>query len=682
MKKSEEKSEDSPKNYADDKSLKEKCATIYEQISTGFQDEKKPQTDNIDEWWEIYNCQLGENQQYDGDAHVYEPIVHDAIEARRKRFTGLTFPNVGSNLEVVSELGDTPTATLSILQRHIKSTGLRSIVSTLFLNGDVEGQWSVMPSWKRKERKVIKKVEKVFGTENYADVGEETVVDEGPEVTVIPAQDLWIYPATVSSVQDAEIVCVALRLTDDAIDEMVEEGLLLKSAVKKMAKDAGEDKVKWAAKARSNDAGVKLKAGQKFTLIYMVFAKLKLDGEKRPAVIYFGGPDPLGIVKNPYWSQKIPVISKAVIEVAGSIWGKSMVEPVAPLQYQLNDISNMGQDSAMYTLMPIVFTDPLKNPHYDQMVMAMAAVWPTNPNDTKVVEFPPLYQHALNMRNAIKSQIMESMEVNETMLGVAPKGRKNAQAIGQQSAEAMATAGDVVKRFERGILDDLMEWFYELDLQFREDELLILEEGVHGRDAIIERIPVQQFTKRYWFKWLGADKAIGAQNVQQLIGWMNVLRGLPPEVLAGRKLDLGPLIEFCNEAICGPTMAQNVLIDQRHMMTIPAELENEMLHNNLPVTPSPEDNDIEHIQEHQQAAQMTGDPTGIYRNHIMQHTQSMQKKMQQQMPKGQPGIPGAPGVAGTPRPGAIPAGPRNGAQQPNGAVHPDQMADPQAGMRG
>lgn len=691
MKKTEDKSvetaDEKLKNYATEPKIKERCAKIYEQIVAGFKEEKRDQSDSIEEFWSIYNCELGDNQQYDGDSQVYEPIVRDAIEARRKRFTGMTFPNVGNNIEVVSEQGDNPSATLSILQRHVKETRLRSIVSTLFLNGDVEGQWSIMPDWKRKERKITTKVRKPIEgtTEDTEDVEEQTIVDEGPEVTVIPAQDLWVFPSTVSDIQDAEIVAVALRLTDDAIDEKVEDGVFLKAAVKKLQKDAGEDQVKWAEKNRSAEAGVKIKAGQKFTLIYMAFTKLKLDGEKKPAIVYFGGSDNiLGVIANPYWSQKIPVISEPVDRVAGSFWGKSKVAPVAPLQYELNDITNMGMDSAMYSLMPIVMTDPLKNPQYSSMVLAQAAVWSTNPNDTKVVEFPPLYQHALTIRNSIKQQIMESMEVNETMLGKAPPGRKNAQAIGQQSAEALATIGDVVKRFEQGIMNPLLEWFYELDLQFREDDLLIVEDGEHGVKAVIERIPPQQTGKRYWFKWLGADKAMGAQNVQQLIGWMNVLRGLPPQVLNGRKLDIGPLIDFCNEAICGPTMSQNVLIDERHKMSIPAEIENEILLNNLPVSPSPMDNDIEHIQEHQKAAQMTGDPTGIYRAHIMEHAKSMQAKMAQQQPKGQPGIPGGsgPGVAGTPRPGAIPAGPRNGAQQPPGAVHPDHMSDGQAGMRG
>lgn len=682
--------DDKPKNYANVKALQDKCAKLYDQIVTGFREEKKDQNDSIEECWDIYNCELGDNQQYDGDSEIYEPIVHDALEARRKRFTGMCFPNVGNNLEVISEQGDIPTATLSVLQRYIKDTNLRAVASSLFLNGDIEGQWSVMPGWKHKERKITRKVQKnTEGTnEDYSDIEEEIIIDEGPELTVIPAQDLWVFPPTVSDIQEAETVAIAMRLTTDAIDEMVKDGIFLKEKVDLLVKDGAEEKVIWAEKKRASEAGIKLKAGQKFALIYMAFCKLKLDGEKRPAVVYLGGPDLiLGVIANPYWNQKIPVISEPVDKVAGSFWGRSKVKVVAPLQYELNDITNMGMDSAMYSLMPIVMTDPLKNPQYSSMVMAMAAVWSTNPNDTKVIEFPPLYQHALTIKNAIKSQIMESMEVNETMLGKAPAGRKNAQAVGAQSAEALATIGDVVKRFEFGVMNRIMEWFYDLDLQFRDDDLAVMIDGEHGFQSIVEKIPPQQVGHRYWFKWLGADKAQGAQNNQQLISWMNVLRGLPPNVLNGRILDLGPMIDFLNESVCGPTMAQNVLIDQRKRVSVPPDMENEFMVNNIPAFVSPLDDDIEHIRSHQEAAKATGDFEGQFRRHIEDHIKSIQTKQQQQQPKGQPGIPGSlggggpPGVAGSPRPGAVPAGPK-AAQQPPGAVNPDQMQDAQAGMRG
>lgn len=673
------------RNYADQKKIAEKAGKLYTQILAGYREEKKNQNESIDDYWEIYNCELGENQQYSGEAQVFEPIVRDALEARRKRFTAMLFPNVGNNIEVTSETGDTPQSTLAILQQHVRSADLRSVCSAMFLNGDIEGQWSLMVDWSRSERDIKRKVKTTKDdVEDVEDIEEDKIVTEGPEVTIIPAQDLWVFPATVSSIQNAEIVSIALRVTDDAIDKMVEDGKLLRSQVKRMQKDAGEDQAKWAEKARSSDAGVKMKGGQKFSLVYMVFTKLELGGKKKPAIVFFGGENlVLGIIENPHWSGKVPVISEPVDRVAGSFWGKSKVAPVAPLAYQLNDITNMGMDSASFSVMPIVMTDPLKNPRVGSMIQAMGAIWETNPNDTKLVEFPQLHQHAMNLRGMIKQQIMESMDVNEAMLGKAPAGRKNAQAIAQQSAEAMATIGDVVKRFENGVMNPLLEWFFEMDLQYRDDELLIVKDGEHGMKATVEAIPPQQWNGRYFFQWNGADQAMGAQRIQQMIGFINVLRGMPPQVLNGRRLDVGPALDFAAQTVFGPTLSQNILIDERHKTSIPPEVENEMLLNNLPVNPSPMDDDIAHIQAHQQGAQQTGDPQGAFRIHIMAHAQAMQAKAAQQQPKGQPGVPGGngPGVAGTPRPGAMPAPQRN-VQQPPGAVHADQIQDPSAGARG
>ena len=674
------------KNYASVSAVNEKAKKLYAQIVEGFKQEKKSQNETIDECWGIYNCELGDYQMYDGDSQIFEPIVHDAVEARRKRFTAMLFPNVGNSVQCVSETGETPSETLAIMQRHVSYSNLRAIASSCLLNGDVEGQWSLMINWKSDTHKVTKKVLKPIDgtTEELEDVEEEDVVDCGPEVKVIPAQDLWVFPSTCSSINDAEIVAVALRLTDDAIDKMVKDEYLIQKQVDRMVKDAQEDQTKWAEKARSADAGIKIKAGQKFSLVYMVYTKMKLDGDKVPAIIFYGGHDiVLGVIKNPNWCGKVPIVSAPVDRVAGSFWGKSKIEPVMALAYQLNDVTNMGMDSAQYSLLPIVMTDPLKNPRVGSMVMGKAAIWETSPNDTKILDFPQLYQHALGLRGAIKQQIMESMDVNETMLGKAPQGRKNAQAIAAQSSEALASIGDVTKRFENDILNNVLEWFYEMDMQYRDDDLWIAVEGEHGVQAKLQRVSPQQVNERYHFRWLGTDQAMGAQRVQQMIGIMNVLRGIPPQQLNGRRLDVGPILDFIAQAAFGPTLSQNILIDERHKASLPPEMENEMLLNNLPVNPAPLDNDIEHLQIHQQAAAQTGDPTGAFRNHMMLHMKALQAK-QPQPPQGQPGAPGGqgqPGIAGTPRPGAMPAPGRN-VQGPPGQIHADQMADAQAQPRG
>jgi hypothetical protein len=65
---------------------------------------------------------------------------------------------------------------------------------------------------------------------------------------------------------------------------------------------------------------------------------------------------------------------------------------VSDLQIFANDTINEGADTAHFSAMPIVMTDPLKNPRVDTMVLGLAAVWDASPNDTKIVEFPELWR--------------------------------------------------------------------------------------------------------------------------------------------------------------------------------------------------------------------------------------------------------------------------------------------------
>ena len=53
---------------------------------------------------------------------------------------------------------------------------------------------------------------------------------------------------------------------------------------------------------------------------------------------------------------------------------------------------NEAADYAAYALMPIVMTDPAKNPRVGSMVLSLAAVWETSPQDTQFAQFPALVE--------------------------------------------------------------------------------------------------------------------------------------------------------------------------------------------------------------------------------------------------------------------------------------------------
>lgn len=711
---------DKAENWADkpDSEPYKEAEKLYKLIQKEY-DNQEDQAGRIEEYWNIYNAIPDENQQYSGNSSCYVPAVRDATNARAKRTLKQLFPANHRHVDAVSADADQPYTQLSLLEHYIRKTRLKDLCRSTLIAGDVTGQWNLYIDWTKSYRRVtgiIKRspiLQQIEG-ESVEDLGlddplsdeeeeleTEDVIEEGPDLVEFATEDLAVVPPTCKSIEKAKVAAIRLRMSEEKFDQMVDEGVFV---LAKGAEDTADyfDKLEQAKRGREKknppkkataDAGIKTEGSWKYALIYEAHAKLtfKKDEPKENAIIYFAGPNEIcGIIKSPYWGGKRPILSEPVDSVAGSFFGRSKVEPIKYLQWNLTDFWNMGQDSAMYSLLPVFSADPLKNPNWATMVIGLAAVWPIAPDDIKPITFPALYKDSLQICDGIKRQIWESMEVNEMAMGKTPAGRKNNAMIGAMQQEQSTTISDHAERFEEVILDPLMERFYEYDQQFRTRSVTVKARGELGVKANMVDVEPQQWGERYFFQWYGTAFMMGQQRMQQQIAWMNVLKGIPPAMLDGRRLSVLPIIEAGTENIFGPDVAPKILIDERNLFTVDPDTENEMLHNGFPVPVHEGDNDIEHLQQHMRGAQCGGDPAGHFKNHMAAHMQQLQKKremaaaQQAQMGKGAPGGPGggSPGVAGTPRPGALPGPPRPGGQQPPGAVHADAMVDPAAAGRG
>jgi hypothetical protein len=694
-------------NWAEDQGSKayEEAGKLYFKIAKCYENKQK-QSDEGDEFWNIYNARPDENQQYTGNSQCYIPAVRDAINARCKRTLATLFPANYKHVDAVGPADVTPYPTLALLEHYIRRINLKDIVRTDLLAGDVTGQWTLYVDWLRTTRRItelIKKppivevnlgeetdeVEDVTMDEEW-DLEEKEIIEEMPDITPLSVDDLAVYPPTVNDLERATATAVRLRLSKEAVQQFIDEGVFVgvnaKEVVENLSEPDGGRQKRVPQKRRTADAGVRTEGTYKYALIYEVHTDLELEEGKgkEPVFIYYAGPNViLGIIRNPFWSKKRPIISAPVERIQGSFFGISRVEPVKFLQWNLNDYWNMGQDSAQYALLPIVMTDPLSNPNYQSMVMGLAAVWLTDPQKTQFAQFPAIYKDAVALCQAIKAQINESMEVNDAMLGKMPAGRKNQAAAAAQAQEQQSNIIDHAKRYEGTMLNPLIERIFELDRQFRTKELTVVTMGEVGARAKQQEIPVQAFNERYFFRWCGTQYQAGLQRMQQMIAWMNVLRGIPPQQLDGRRLNVGPILEYGTEQIFGPELGPRILIDERNLYHVDPEDENLMMHNGMPANVHPADDDQKHIATHMRGATLTGDPHGLYRAHIEAHQKAMQQKMMQNQPppQGQPGVPGGagPGVPGSPRPGAVPGQPRP--QGPAGMIHPDTVADPMMGPR-
>jgi hypothetical protein len=700
-----ERTGDELENFAEDLTSEAYAAAmkLYPKIQKCFEN-KQQQSDWVEEYWNIYNARPDENQQYTGNSQCYIPAVRDAVNARCKRTLATLFPANYKHVDAVGPASVTPFPTLALLEHYIRRTNLKDIVRADLLSGDVTGQWVLYVDWMKTTRRVTELVKKppILSDEEAGveaedvtvdeewETEEKEVIEEMPDITPMAVDDLAVYPPTVNDVEKATATAVRLRLSKESVQQFVDEGVFVGWNTEEIMDllnepDGGRQK-RVPNKRRTADAGVRTEGTYKYALIYECHTNIELEEGKgkEPCFVYYAGPETiLGIIRNPFWTKKRPIITAPVERIQGTIYGVSRIEPVKYLQWNLNDYWNMGQDSAQYALLPIVMTDPLANPNYQSMVMGLAAVWLTNPQTTQFAEFPAIYKDAVALCNAIKAQIQESMEVNDAMLGKMPAGKKNQAQAAAQAQSQESNIIDHAKRYEGCMLNPLLERMFELDRQFRTKEITVVTMGEVGARAKQEDIPVQAFNERYFFRWCGTAYQSGMQRMQQMIAWMNVLRGVPPQQLDGRRLNVGPILEMGTEQIFGPEVAPRILIDERNLYTVDPNDENLMMHNGLPAEVHPADDDQKHIQAHMHGAQLTGDPHGLYRAHIQAHQQAMNQKMQKQMgpPPGQQGAPGGagPGIAGTPRPGAQPGQPRP--QGPPGMINPDQMADPQAAPR-
>lgn len=705
--------EDDVENTADDKGalsrdeelstrarVKDQLLDVFKDVQKGFQDQAERSNNQMD-YWDIYNCMLGTKQFYSGNSKIFVPVVHNAVNARKTRFTNQMFPISGRYVEATSEDGTIPHALIALLEHYARKAYLRTrVMPALMRNGDVEGQYNVYVSWRKTERHVAFKsqesveVDGIDTGDEVDTVEEETLEGGAPSVEVLADCDVLVLPATSDSIDDAiqsgGSVTVIRRWGKAKIKTMIKAGYIRAKAgdllIQEMSyEQSGTEFNVDKAKKMTDDAGIQGTRG-KFALVYETWTNIKIGKERRICCAYYGGKDNvLGCRRNPYWSDKIPILSAPVDKVQGSFKGQSMIKPVEDLQYQANDAVNEGMDSAAYALMPIVMTDPEKNPRIGSMILSMAAIWETNPTDTQFAKFPELWKDALAIVASCKSEIMQTLGVNPAAIsqqGIGHGRKLNQAEIAQEQQVDLLTTADAVTAVEGDILTPMLNLFIEMDHQYRDEELTVRQYGEMGTRADMQKIPPVQFDKHYHFRWFGVEAARSAQQVQQQIAGLNVLRGIPPEQLNGYKVNLVPIVTQLVENTFGPRLAPLIFESPEQQMPVPIEQEDSMLNEGYEVPVHQMDDDKAHIAAHSQVLQQLqqaedgGKQQKKFLAHIWAHMQQMQKKQQAVMDQqqgGMPGVPGGagPGVAGTPRLGAQPGMPRS--QGPAGSIHQDQL---------
>jgi hypothetical protein len=305
-----------------------------------------------------------------------------------------------------------------------------------------------------------------------------------------------------------------------------------------------------------------------------------------------------------------------------------------------------------------------------------------------------MWKDAFEIVNNAKQQVFQTLSVNPAQITQGNPYRKPTQAevAAEQQVDVLTTA-DAVTIVEGGILTPMITRMVAMDQQFRDKDLTVRQYGEMGVRTQMEVITPLSFDKHWQFRWFGVEAARSAQQIQQQISAINVVRTIPPAMYQGYRLDLAPAISHLLEAAFGPYLAPLVWKDLRSSLSQEPEKENELMLDGLDMPIHPLDDHEKHLAVHiqaliqdQKANAGNADRSGALRIHILQHQQAMAQQMAQataqMMGPGQGMLPGPgqgqsgppPGAAGQPRPGAQVGQTRQ--QGPAGMIHRDQMQDP------
>lgn len=678
--------------------IRSKLLKLFEDVDKGF-DNQRDRSDEIMDCWDAYNCVLGPKQFYNGRSQLYVPIVRVAVNARRTRFVNQMFPQSGRYVDVTSDEPDLPMETVALIEHYVRDARLRTqVIPALCVNGDIEGQYNAYIHWDKVERHVVSREKKPVqvGGVDVPEAGEiermveETIEDAGPCLEVLHDADVLVLPATSdSTVKALEVggsLTIVRRLTKDAIKQMADDGDILKEEaddlVEAMSKVNSDRKD--VRKSLASTAGIKIDGDGKTAVVYETWTKLKVDGKRRICRAWYGGEKRiLGCKLNPYWCDRVPLLSAPVEKTAGVFKGRSLIKPgVIDLQVDANDALNQAADNRPFHMAPVTAVDPEKVSRWESLVLDIGAVWPVGPDGVKVLQFPDVTPSAMQTIAANKAQIFEALGVNPSMVPQQtgrPGAKRNQAEVALEQQVDILTTADAVTNVEGEVLTPYVQRALDYDHQFRTKDIRVKMFGPMGQRANMQMVKPIEMHNRYTLMWRGVEAARNAAQIQQQIATFGLMQKVPAQLFPGYRLNAVPLFTRLVENVFGPSLGALVFENVSELYAVAPEQENEMLMQGFPVKTLPLDDDAKHMQAHMQM--LSGlDPGSIEakltRDHIQHHQQAMQIKHIQAMQQGgQPGG-GQPGGGGRgPEPGAQPAGPRGGGRQPPGAIRPDNMAE-------
>jgi hypothetical protein len=327
-------------------------------------------------------------------------------------------------------------------------------------------------------------------------------------------------------------------------------------------------------------------------------------GEKEWLLTIINDWNVVRIQENPYWHKQKPFFVPRLLRVIDEFYGRGIMDTIDRVQYMINDMVNQTMDSVQYELNPITIVDPGSVAYSNSIRFHPGAKWLMADPQRSVVFTKPASVAAVGFQtlSLLQGFIQDFSGANAALQGQpAVRGRGRAQNTAS-GMSAMISQGSmpmtqIIEDLEEQFGEPLLAMSYSLIQQFMNDKIMLRILGRRGAPLLQKEVGIEDIIGNYEFNWLGSIASKNRQILgQQMINFLNIARGLPPEVL--QQLNWQWLVKKIWTEGLGLKDAPEMFNPNGYTFSVDPELEFRLNHENREIKVSPGDDNQKHLKQH------------------------------------------------------------------------------------
>ena len=265
--------------------------------------------------------------------------------------------------------------------------------------------------------------------------------------------------------------------------------------------------------------------------LLMRWGKCDLDGDgiKEETVTVIGNRRVLLQAKaNPFHHQKRPLIKGTLFPVPMEWFGIGLIEPVIPLQHELNTLRRQRLDNINLVLNRMWKVNTLADVDMETLVSTPnGTVLTDDMNAVEALETPDVTQSSFNDASIVQADI-ENVTAPRSVQGIPESGRLGRTARGAQLiiTQALEKFGTSARLIESGPIMRMLDIWKALNDQFIDDDDTLRNPRLYG-GLFDEEVRVEDIRSDTRFRLAGSSELIDKEGkINQLISFFGIFKNL------------------------------------------------------------------------------------------------------------------------------------------------------------